>query len=234
VRSVVADLIKHGKVHRAYLGVSIQPVTDAMASSLGLEKAQGVMVGETTPDGAARGAGVKERDVIISVDGREVNQPNELQSYVATRRPGDVVTLRIFRDGKYIEKKVTLKLREDQSAAKPATERETPEKPAETAPRTVTFESLGMTVRPLTAEEKAEAGLSQGGALIESVRPYGEAFNRRLGTNDIIIEADKQPVGSPADLKRAVDARKAGDSILLRVQRGDGGKYFVALQLPKE
>jgi S1-C subfamily serine protease len=66
------------------------------------------------------------------------------------------------------------------------------------------------------------------------VKPYGEAFNRGIGQNDVIVEADKKEVKSPSDLKRALDARKGGDSMLLRVKRQNGATAYVAVQIPKE
>jgi serine protease Do len=234
MRSVVADLISHGKVRRGYIGVSIRPLNAGTAQALGLDKPRGVIVEEVVQGGAAQEAGVRDGDVILTVDGREVNQANELQSYVATRRPGESVTLKIFRDGKTVERKVTLKLREEPATAEPAVEKKEAEKPAEKAPKTVSFEGLGLTVRPLTPEDKGEGGFPQAGAVIAEVTPYSEAFNRGLGPNQVIVEADKQQVASPADLKRIIGGRKPGDAVLLRVQRPEGGKFYVGLQIPKE
>lgn len=233
MKSVVADLIKVGKVRRGYIGVSIGAVDQRFAAALGMEKAQGVMISELTKGGAAREAGLKEKDVILSIDGREVNQPNEVQSYVATHHPGDVVILKVFRDGKIIEKKVTLKERDEESITRTASDTEEKNDEAEPpSPKVTTFESLGLSVRSLTDEEKKSNDIT-GGAVVSKVEPYGEAFNRRIGANDIVIEADKKQVDSPGDLKKVIAAHKPGDSILLRLQRGDGLKYYAAVQIPK-
>src|SRR5206468_8094116 len=93
LKTVVTDLIKEGKVRRGYIGVEISGVDQTTADALGLSKAQGVLVQRLVKGGAGESAGLKEKDVILSIDNKEVNASNELQSYVATRHPGDVVTL---------------------------------------------------------------------------------------------------------------------------------------------
>ena len=104
-KKVAGDIIKYGKVLRGYLGVIIQPVDATMAKANGLDKPQGVLVGEVR-EGGAKDAGLKEGDIILSVDGKEVNASNQLQTLIAAKHPGDVVTLKLLRDRKPMEKKV--------------------------------------------------------------------------------------------------------------------------------
>ncbi|MFN0157861.1 MAG: Do family serine endopeptidase [Bacteroidota bacterium] len=233
LKVVAADLIKEGKVRRGYIGVQIQSVDQTMADALGLDRAHGVLVQSLVKDGAGEQAGLKDRDVILSVDGREVNEANELQSYIATRHPGDVVTLKVFRDGKMIEKKVTLKPREDEKVVVASNKESKEEESAEKLSSTIELESLGMTVRPLTSEEMKQAEVETG-ALVEKVKPYGEAQQRGLVTSDIIVEADRKEIKSPRDLKSVLDNRKKGDSILLRIKRQNGTTNYVAVQIPKD
>ena len=232
LKTVAEDLIKEGKVHRGYIGVMIGAVDQTMANALGMKDARGVLVQSTVPGGAGESAGVKEGDVILSVDGKDVNAGNELQSYIATHHPGDRVTLKIFRDGKVIEKAVTLKAREEDKTVVAASEpKEETDDAATEAPRVVKFESLGLSVRSMTADEKKDLDIDKG-VIITDVRPYGEAFNRALGKNMVIVEADRKEVAAPADLKKAIDSRRPGDSVLLRVKT-DKATSFVALQIPK-
>ena len=88
VKSVAKDLIAHGKISRGYIGVNIGEVDDAMAKSLGLDKPKGIIVQGLVDGGAASKADIKEGDVILKVDGREVNQPNQLQGYIASKSAG--------------------------------------------------------------------------------------------------------------------------------------------------
>jgi serine protease Do len=234
LKSVVTDLIKGGKVRRGYIGVQISSIDQTMADALGLPKAQGVLVGSLVEGGAGEQAGLREKDVILSVDGKEVNASNELQSYVATRHPGDVVTLKVFRDGKTIEKKVTLRARDEETpTVKASDRRERDEDADEELPKVTSFESLGMSVRSLTPEEREKQSVD-GGALVTDVKAYSEAHNRNIGKNAIILEADRKQVTSAADLKKIIEAHKPGDSILLRVKYSSGVTNYTAVQLPKE
>ncbi len=231
LKTVAADLIKYGEVKRGYIGVSITTIDQTMASALGMKEAKGVKIEKLVEGGAAASAGLKELDVILEIDGREVNKNNELQSYIATRHPGDVVTLKIFRDGKTFEKKVTLRPR-SQDATLASNSGEKKEEPAETAEatRTITFDGLGMTVRLLTAEEKKELEVERG-VLVSDIKPFGAAAERGIGKNDVILEADRKPISSPAELKKAIGARKSGDAILLRIKRAEQTAYL-AIQIP--
>ncbi|MEK9135981.1 MAG: Do family serine endopeptidase, partial [Bacteroidota bacterium] len=234
MKTVAMDLIKEGKVRRGYIGVQISGIDQTTANALGLSRAQGVLVQSLVKGGAGEAAGVKEKDVIISVDGKEVNAANELQSYIATHHPGDVVTLKIFRDGKTIEKKVTLRARDEEATAVKASNKEDEEADVDQEAPTVTkFDGLGMTVRPLTPEEKKKQSVD-GGAIVTEVKPFSEAFSRGIDQNSIIIEADRKEVKSPSDLKKIIDSHKPGDSILLRVKSSRGQIGYTAVQLPKE
>jgi len=230
---VAADLIKDGRVRRGYIGVQIGEIDQVMADAIGLDKPKGVLIQGIQDDGAALDAGLKPRDVILSIDGKELSAPNELQSYVATRHPGDVVTLKVFRDGKIIDKKVTLKARDDASTTVKASDRKDKEEENSVEePQITRFDGLGMSVRPLTSDEKKSTEV-EAGVLVTDVKPYGEAFNRFIRQDDIIVEADRKEVKSPADLKKIIDARKPGDSVLLRVKRQNGSSNYVAVQIPK-
>ena len=124
VKSVAKDLIAHGKISRGYIGVNIGEVDDAMAKSLGLDKPKGIIVQGIVDGGAASKADIKEGDVILKVDGREVNQPNQLQGYIASKSAGTTVKLTLFRDGKEIEREVTLKARDADIKVEPIANKE--------------------------------------------------------------------------------------------------------------
>jgi serine protease Do len=203
-----------------------------MADALGLGEARGVIVQSLVDDGAAQSAGVLNGDVILSIDEREVNAPNELQSYVATRRPGDEVTLVIFRGGKTIQKRVKLKMRDEDAATFAAADPGADESGSEPGREDqVELVDLGMSVRAMTSEEKQELGTGNG-VVVTRVQPYGEAFNRGIRANQVIVEADREAVESPGQLERIVDRHKAGESLLLRIQTADA-VAFVAVQIPE-
>jgi serine protease Do len=232
MKTVAMDLIQNGSVRRGYIGVQIGEVDQTLASAIGLERAQGVIVQSLVKGGAGEAAGLKDGDVILSIDGKEVDKPNELQSYIATRHAGDVVNLKIFREGKTFERKITLKRREDDKPTRNVlNDADEGDVGSDSRSSSVNFEKLGMSVRSLTAEEKREADVDQG-VVVSSVKRFGEASERRIGENDIILEVERKPVRSPADLKRVIESKKPGDSVLLRVKKQNTTQY-IAVQIPR-
>ncbi|RMH51628.1 MAG: Do family serine endopeptidase [Alphaproteobacteria bacterium] len=115
-RQVIADLADDGQVERGWLGVAIQPVSDDIAAALGLEKAQGALVAEVTPDSPAAKAGLKRGDVIRAVNGQTVKGPRDLTRLIATAKPGSKVELELLRAGKPTGRTVTLGNRAEQPA----------------------------------------------------------------------------------------------------------------------
>ena len=233
-RGVAEDIIKGGKVRRGYIGVSIGPIDETTAKALGLPKAEGVIVQSTEPDGAAEAGGIKERDVILSVDGKEMSAPNELQSYIASKHPGEEVTLKVFRDGQMFDKKLTLRSRKKEALTAKDNETGSEERDIdhETSAKTLSLDAIGLTVKPLSAEDKKQADVDKGVGVAD-VKKYGEAFSRGITQGDVIIEADKKELYSPKDLKSVLEKHKPGDALLLRVKRGNGQIAFVAIQIPK-
>jgi len=232
-RTVAEDIIKYGKVRRGYIGVSIGSIDETTALALGLKSAKGVLVQSLVDGGAAEEGGIRERDVILTIDGREVNAPNELQSYIARKHPGDEVTIKLFRDGKSIEKKLLLRARADENVAVKDSKGsdDGDESEREESPKSMKLESLGLSVKPLSSQEKREAKVDNG-VIVTDVKRYSEAYNRGVGEGDIILEADKETLSSPKDLKSIIEKHKAGDALLLRVKRGNAIN-FVAVQIPK-
>jgi serine protease Do len=231
-RTVAEDIIKTGKVQRGYLNVGIGPVDEALAKALGLSAAKGVMIQSVEKGGAADAAGVQEKDVVLEVDGKEVDAPADLQTYVARKHPGDQVVLKVFRDGKTIEKKVTLRPRSDEKlAVTTPREEESTDYTSESHTKTVSLDKIGLTVRPLTKEEKKQYSL-EGGVIVADAKFPGEAFNRGLRSGDVILEADRKTVNSPKDLQDILQGRKPGDFILLRI-RNSTELRFLAMQIPE-
>ncbi len=230
-KAVATDLIAHGSVSRGYIGVNIRDVDAPMAKSLGLDKPRGIIIENIVPNGSAANADIKIGDVIFSVDGREVNKTNELQSYVASQRAGTTVTLVLFRNGKEIERKVTLKARDEDLIAQPLGDTESEKKEEKSAPASLTFDNLGMTVRELNQQEK-NAFKVDGGVIIDEVKPFGKAANQGLGTNLVIINVDREEIKSVAEFEKIVKNKK-GEAVLIRVQDREGNARFVGLEIPE-
>jgi serine protease Do len=232
LKVVAQDLIENGEVRRGYIGVSISAVDPTTGKAMGLKEGKGVFVQRVIPGGAGDRAGVQTEDIILSVDGKEVNEANELQATVATKRPGDVVTLKIWRDKKEIEKKVTLRPREeDRNVASTGDPGDEPEKPETASNSEIKFDAIGMTVRSLTSQEKRELDIDSG-VLVANVAQYGEAFNRNFRQNQVILEADRKPVASAGELKKVMDSHKPGDAILFKVRADRQNTIYLSIELP--
>lgn len=233
-KKVATDLIKYGKVRRGYIGVRIQAVDAVTAKAAGLQKAEGVIVQEVNKKTAGEEAGIEVGDIILSVDGKEVSTANSLQSIVASRYPGDEVTLKIFRDKKTIEKKVVLKgLSEEEetvAAREPkGTESETRE-PA--SPQKVKIEDLGLTVKPLDNAAKKRNDVEKG-VLVEDVEMLGASNERGLAKGDVIVSVGNQQVNAPEQFESLIKKLKPGDAVMLRVKGANKKIRYVAIEMPK-
>lgn len=212
---VEEQLLKTGKVERGRIGVGIQDLNGSLAQSFGLEKPQGALVSTVESGGPAEKAGLKPGDVILSYNGKPIDNSNQLPPLVAATKPGSKASLEVWRDGKKQTMNVGIaELKEDQVArAKPnggGAER---------------GGKLGLAVRSLSPDEKKELGSAQG-VVVEQVG--GPAARAGIRPGDLITAVNGTPVKSPDDLRRQVE--KAKGSIALLVRRGDAS-IFVPIEI---
>lgn len=234
-KQIATDLIKTGKVNRGYIGVTIRPVDQTEAEALGLDRPRGVRVDNVQKGGAGADAGLKERDVILSVDGHPVDEANQLQALVAMHHAGDKVQLHVWRDGKELEKTVTLKPRPDVSETASAQEQSDDNSKAqdESATKsTANLDNIGLTVRNLTAAEKDKYEVANG-VLITRVAPASEAMDRQLVTNMIVTAVNGRPVKTVSDFEKAVDDQK-GHAVGMTVKDNRGDSHWVAVNVPRD
>ncbi|RPI17953.1 MAG: Do family serine endopeptidase [Ignavibacteriae bacterium] len=230
VKSVSTDLIKTGKVNRGYIGVNIQSVDETMAKGLGLDQAKGVLVQNVVKGGAGEDAGIKTGDIILSVDGKDVNAANQLQTIIGSKHPGETVKLQIFRDGKNIEKEVTLKPRTDANTSESINNNMRRDEDNQSERSSTAIKSIGIRITELDNATKKKLDINSG-ILITGVETYSEAFNRGLREGYVIVDADKQKVSSVDDLVNIVNGKKAGDTILLNVVTADGEARIFILRV---
>jgi serine protease Do len=218
-RSVMDQLRKSGRVERAQLGVTVQPVTSDMAASLGLKRSGGAIVASVEAGSAADRAGLKQGDVVESFNGQPVHDTNSLRNRVAEMQPGSNATLTILRDGS--EKMLTVKLDEAQTskAARAGSESESSDKAA-----------LGVSVAPLTPDlaQRLGAPKTLQGLVVEEVNPDGRAADAGIQQGDVIERVNRQPVQSVDQLKAAV--RDAGNRPLLLLINRQGKDLFVTVR----
>jgi len=230
-KAVAQDLIAHGKVSRGYIGINIGEVDNAIAKSLGMDKPKGIIIQGIVEDGAASKSDLRAGDIILDIDGREVNKPNELQSYVAALTAGTTVKLTIFRDGETLERKVTLKARDEDSKTEPVSDNGSSKEKNESGSNTATFDNLGLTVKNLSSNDKSELNVTSG-VLITDVKPFSKAEDQRLFAGLVITEANKEKVENVNDFKKIVDEKK-GSALLIKVVDKDGNNRFVGIEIPE-
>ena len=209
-KNVVDDIINYGEVRRGYLGVYIKEMDVTIAKGVGLDKPQGVLVESVMPDKAAFKAGLEAGDVILKVEGVEVNQVNELQAKVAEYDPGDEIEIVIWRDKK--EKLFEVTLEGMDSSGEVAVEDKKQEEKK--------LEKVGMQVRDLSANQLDKLDLDYG-IRIQSVERNSKAFRAGLNQNEVIYEVDGKNVESVSDFEDYLQDMDSGDVVKLKVRRLD-------------
>jgi len=230
VKAVTKELITNGKVTRGYIGVEISSVDDALAKSIGLDSPHGILVQKLVAGGSAAVAGIKAGDVILKVDNKVVNEPNELQTYIATKTAGTSVILTIFRDGKTITKSVKLKALNDEPEITTVKNGDNSDESTDGNPAEISFDDIGLTIQNLSNSDKRELNIDSG-VLITDVKPYSIAGDQNLVRGLVIVEADKQKVEDVKDFQRIVDSKK-GSALLLKVMDNKGNSRFLGLAVP--
>ncbi len=211
--NVKDQLVKHGKVTRGRIGVGVQPVTQALAESFGLQRADGALVSQVEPDSPAAKAGVKTGDVILSWNGQAIDGANNLPLAVASTKPGEQAKVEVWRDGGKRELTVTVgEMPADRAQVARAGEGQPQGK-------------LGVAVRELGKDEARKFG-ADGGLLVEQAQ--GAAARAGVQKGDVILGVNGKPVKSVEELKAAVDA--AGKNAAILVQRGEA-RIFVPVQI---
>ena len=219
VNTVIAQLKEHGSVTRGWIGVQIQPVTQDIADSLGLKKAEGALVAEPQANSPAQKAGIEAGDVITAVDGKEVKDARDLAKRIGAIAPKASVKLTVLHKGS--EKTVNLTLGELPNAKEARADAEGGDNDADVG-------KFGLTLAPASRV----AGSGAEGVVVTGVDSTGVAADHGFSTGDVILEVAGKSVSTPNDVRDVVaSARTEGKrSVLLRVKKGDNTR-FVALPL---
>ncbi|MEX0821758.1 MAG: trypsin-like peptidase domain-containing protein [Rhodothermales bacterium] len=238
---VAGDLIEYGEVRRGYLGVVIQNVDAGVARRLDMEEIQGIYVNDVTDGGSAANAGIRQGDVIVSVDDRAVNAANELQSTVARKRPGDVLDIGVWREGSVIQFDVELLGRNTPayerwfSELREQGEEEAPE--AERAPpldqdNVFELSRWGVGLRNLTARE-LNAFDVRAGAYVAYVENGSVADDAALPRDAVITEISGSRVESTEQaINRLEEAAQVDETVLIKVRRRDGISAYYEMEVP--
>ncbi len=214
-KDILPQLKATGSVTRGFIGVSVQAVTPELAKALSLEATDGALVAQVTPGGPAERAGIARGDIIKSFDGKPVGRLSDLSRAVAATEVGKRVALAIVRDGE--TRTVEIGVEELEAG---------PEPRASAAPRGGAG-SLGMRVENLDDELRKRLELGDlAGVAVVGVDPEGAAARAGIEPGDVILEADRRPVSSVAELESRI--AEGGEGLLFLVRRG-GSTLFIAV-----
>ncbi len=215
-------LIKYGKVSHGYIGISINDVTPDNAKFFGLKEASGAVISHVDSDSPGSRAGLKEGDVIIGVDGQKVNDAGRLQVVIGQKQPGTKAELEVMRDAKTMTVPVTLA-----DISKSDNER------ASTGEEHGKMR-WGIGLADLTSQlrQQIQAPSDLQGAVVGQVAPGSSADNAGLQRGDVIVEVNRKPMHSAADVKDALSNVPKGQDALLLVW-SNGGNTFRVLHSPE-
>jgi len=214
-RNVMSQILKNGRVTRAYLGILPQDVTPIMAKAFGEKDAKGVVVGDVTSSSPAHDAGVQRGDIILELNGKPVADSNQLRMTISMMQPGTAIQLKLVRNGSTRE--ITAKLAE---------------MPVETAKVKSGEEGVdkaldGVAVSNVNPQIAEQLNLppSTTGVVVTDVDPSSKMADIGLQKGDVIQEVNRQSIKNVSEFQSAI--RKAGNDPLLLVNRG-GRTLFIA------
>ena len=225
VRAVVDQLKEHGSVARGYLGVQIQSLTPDMAASIGASGAKGAIVASVVDDSPAARAGMRQGDVIVSLNGAGISDSRELTRKVALLPAGTRADFTVMRDGNKQNISVTIGKRSEQTASA-----DTGSRPGS---RQSSESTLGMELAPLNQETRQDYRLPDNakGVVVTSVDPDSDAADKGLHSGDVIVTVGGKDVRTPADVRKDVaDAKRAGRTTVLMLIDGSDGQHFLTVR----
>lgn len=204
------QLVKNGKVTRGRIGVVIQSVTQDLAESFGMKTPKGAIVSQVEKDGPAAKAGLQEGDIITAVNGKDIDDSVDMPVIIGSMAPGSTAKLSVIRNNKNITIDVKVEEAKSESAAGGKA-------------KVSAANKLGVTVRPLTDEEKQQAETE--GLLV--TKSEGAARKAGILTGDIIVNVNGVRIASTDDLTKVLEKNK---NLRVLVQRRDG-RIFIPVRL---
>jgi serine protease Do len=219
-RNVMEQIVEHGKVTRAYLGIVPQDVTPDLAKQFGEKEARGALVADVGAGSPAQKSGLERGDIILEVNGKPVADSNDLRMTISMMPPDSEANLKVLRNGS--EKEIAVRLSTLPTEQAAAHSEDNSNGSASSA-------LAGVSVENLDADSAHELGLSPNtkGVVVTDVDPSSEAAEAGLRRGDVIQEVNRQPVNNTADFERAVRSSKDKKPLLL-VDRNGSTIYLAA------
>jgi serine protease Do len=218
-RSIKDSILRHGRVDRGWLGVAIQDLSEDLSRSFGYEGRAGALVGDVTPDGPADRAGVRSGDIIVSFDGRSVENTNQLRNAVASTPPGRTAQLEVVRDGK--RQQLSVRVGQQETRAVVA------------HPRGESAVDLGLHVRTLTPELARRIGCDvDAGVVVAQVEADSLAARAGIRVHDVITAVGSRSVRDVAEFKDAMEQQDLRRGVRLHVRTGSAARYVFLKRSP--
>lgn len=242
----IVERLKTGQaIERGYLGISIQPLNEDLADSLGVAHNRGEFVQSVVPGQAAANAGIQSGDVIVRVDGKEVTRDQSLSFIVANVAPGKRIPVELIRNGRRMTVTAVVgrrpseeELAQQQSFGQNPNDDDSDDqfnRPPTKQGQGLSEQSLGLSVLPVTPTIARQLGMPDNtqGVVVSAVDPSSDAGSKGLQRGDIILSANYQDVTTPAQLEGAIRAAKSANrnAVLLRVQRRGQPAAYVPIRL---
>ena len=227
-KKVMDDIIGHGRVRRGFLGVGLTEIDASLADAFGLDRPRGVLIGQLFSDTPADKAGLKENDLLLKVDNEEVNRANQVQSIIARRHPGDMVSLEILREN---GKRLTL---EAELGEKPSEFSATASAPS---PQGDQSTHLGLIVQDITPKLVESFGLETEieGVIVTDVR-LGQGSDAGFRSGDVIYKVMQRPIvqdiSSVAEFEAAFARLEKGRNAAFSVYNPQFGRIFRTIKIP--
>jgi len=216
-KRVLSQLKDKGKVVRGWIGVSIQNITPEMAEAFKLKEPKGSLVGDVVPGSPAEAGGIQRGDVIVAFDGKEIKDASDLPRIVAETPLKKTVPVKVIREGKEVDVKVTVAELEEEKAA--ALKQKIPE------------QDLGMTVDEITSRWVREFNLKdRAGVVIIEVAPDSPAAEADLRAGDVIKEIGRKAIRNLKDYQEAMGKGRKSKSVLLFISRA-GQTFYASIRL---
>ena len=219
VKRVYEALKAEGHVHRGAIGVIAQEITPTLSEALHLKQSSGLILADVLPHSSAEMAGLQAGDVVLSIDGHEVTEPQHLAGEVFEHSIGETLTLQIVRGDQKMEKRVPVLERKKSAGGLADLAMDDSNL---VRPLGILAGTLDVNVLAILGELRSFAGV------VVAAVPAEYAFrNPGLVSGDIIVAVNGAAIASLNDLKAALSARKPGDAMALRVERGGEMMYVV-------
>ncbi|MDR2581548.1 MAG: DegQ family serine endoprotease [Fibromonadaceae bacterium] len=219
--NIMSDLLTEGKVSRGWLGVSIQDLNPSIAKALNLKPAKGALINEVFENSPAEKGGIKTGDIVRSINGKAIEDANDLRNTVATLRPGGTADFEILRNGKALKLKINIALRDENNLAGTM--------PGSKDEKESGKNEWGVQAAELTQAQKKEAGLAENsaGVIVVSVAEKSAAEKAGIRRGDIILIANNKAMASLKDFNSAFGENTK--TMLLLVRRA-GSQFYTVLE----